>query len=124
MKRIVLVVFIASFFSSVKAQLTGTKWANKMFVPTLENIIINFKTDTAELQLAETGEPIEYMAYKVKSDTLFLKKTFGGSPCDDNVAFTLKYEISGNQLKLSNLMDPCEIRSKGWPQSPWIKTKN
>jgi hypothetical protein len=121
MKTVLLCVVFMIVATAAKAQLANTKWSGLMNVPTQQNVILDFKTDTVKMILPDNdGYVGETMLYSVKDSVITLKKVDGNSPCDQS-AFTLTYAIKGNQLFVKTLSDVCEDRKNAWPATPFIK---
>ena len=113
MKLFRIIIFIgATFFvQNASAQLAGTKWAGTFQIPGTADCYFQFKKDTLNMIMVESEGLVEQMHYELKSDTIFLKKLNGGSPCEvDNVA-SYKWKVTGDKLFLNMISDDCPARS-------------
>ncbi len=73
---------------------------------------------------AMDGNQLDSMSYTVKGDTILLKKLSGGSPCDLDSTFKVKYTINDDKLSITPLTDDCEGRQRAWQKQPFTKVKD
>lgn len=121
MKIFVLSFIIMTAVTFAKAQLPNSRWSGTLAVPQVSDVIIDFKADTMNIILMNTGDIIERSAYTVKNNVITMKKVSGGSPCDVGSVFTLTYTIKNNQLFIKVLSDPCTNRANSWQGEPFKK---
>lgn len=118
-------------FNSLHAQLppmAGTSWKGTLYIPTPETCALKFGTDTLGLiyfedrsitKMDARGNPqditvhdsmtVEQMNYKLRGDTLFIKKINGRSPCDGQPG-QYKLTILNDKMTFTAISDPCEPR--------------
>lgn len=123
MKNVIFVLMLLVATVSAKAQLNGTKWRGNVNVPENVTVLLNFQKQTLEMT-AMDGNQLESMSYTVKGDTILLKKLSGGSPCDLDSTFKVKYTINDDKLSITPLTDDCEGRQRAWQKQPFTKVKD
>jgi hypothetical protein len=123
MKNVIFVLMLLVATVSAKAQLNGTKWRGNVNVPEDVTVLLNFQKQTLEMT-AMDGNQLESMSYTVKGDTILLKKLSGGSPCDLDSTFKVKYTINDDKLSITPLTDDCEGRQRAWQKQPFTKVKD
>lgn len=123
MKNVIFVLMLLVTTVSAKAQLNGTKWRGNVNVPEDVTVLLNFQKQTLEMT-AMDGNQLESMSYTVKGDTILLKKLSGGSPCDLDSTFKVKYTINYDKLNITPLTDDCEGRQRAWQKQPFTKVKD
>lgn len=123
MKNVIFVLMLLVTTVSAKAQLNGTKWRGNVNVPEDVTVLLNFQKQTLEMT-AMDGNQLESMSYIVKGDTILLKKLSGGSPCDLDSTFKVKYTINDDKLSITPLTDDCEGRQRAWQKQPFTKVKD
>lgn len=123
MKNVIFVLMLLVTTVSAKAQLNGTKWRGNVNVPEDVTVLLNFQKQTLEMT-AMDGNQLESMSYTVKGDTILLKKLSGGSPCDLDSTFKVKYTINDDKLSITPLTDDCEGRQRAWQKQPFTKVKD
>ncbi len=123
MKNVIFVLMLLVATVSAKAQLNGTKWRGNVNVPEDVTVLLNFQKQTLEMT-AMDGNQLESMSYTVKGDTILLKKLSGGSPCDLDSTFKVKYTINYDKLSITPLTDDCEGRQRAWQKQPFTKVKD
>ncbi len=123
MKNVIFVLMLLVTTVSAKAQLNGTKWRGNVNVPENVTVLLNFQKQTLEMT-AMDGNQLESMSYTVKGDTILLKKLSGGSPCDLDSTFKVKYTINDDKLSITPLTDDCEGRQRAWQKQPFTKVKD
>ena len=122
MKKIILWIFLVFIVSSVDAQLTNTRWRNVINIPDPYETILQFRKDTATVNLVSDGTLIETMSYSTIKDTLRLTKLFGNSPCDDKITGIYHFEINDDRLTITFLSDDCNERANALKtNTPWLK---
>lgn len=100
--------------SILKGQFTNTSWKGQFNAPDPTMLILQFKTDTLELKYPD-NTPIETMSYKVKNDTLTIRKLAGPSQCNNSQDATYKIMVKDKRLFLTLLNDDCHDRRAVWP---------
>ncbi len=123
MKNVIFVLMLLVTTVSAKAQLNGTKWRGNVNAPEDITVLLNFQKQTLEMT-AMDGNQLESMSYTVKGDTILLKKLSGGSPCDLDSTFKVKYSIKDDKLSITPLTDDCEGRQRAWQKQPFTKVKD
>ncbi len=123
MKNVIFVLMLLVTTVSAKAQLNGTKWRGNVNVPEDVTVLLDFQKQTLEMT-AMDGNQLESMSYTVKGDTILLKKLSGGSPCDLDSTFKVKYTINDDKLSITPLTDDCEGRQRAWQKQPFTKVKD
>ena len=122
MKSIIITCVFMAFATFSKAQLTNTKWAGDMNIPTTTDITLKFSTDTISIIYEE--QAVEVMSYTTHGDTIIAKKISGHSPCDVGQPFKLKYVIKNDKLFITSLQDDCDERSQAFFKDPFTKAKD
>jgi hypothetical protein len=121
MKILVLTFIMITAVTFVKAQLANSKWSGKLAVPLVSDVTLDFRADTVNVILMDTGDIIESCVYSVKNNMITMTKLGGGSPCDIGSVFSLNYIIKDNKLFLKVLTDPCTVRAGAWLEEPFKK---
>ena len=123
MKNLIFVLVLLFTAVSAQAQLEGTKWRGDMNVPENMTILLKFQKQTLDM-ISLDGDQLESMLYTIKGDTLLLKKLSGGSPCNLDSIFKIKYTIKDDMLSITPLTDDCEGRERAWHKQPFTKVKD
>jgi len=118
MKTLSISLLLIITCSFAKAQLAGTKWTGTMLVPEATSVSFDFKKDTLNLIINDSGEIVETMTYTVKDDIITIKKLEGHSPCDEGSLAVLKYAIKNDLLTVTVVSDACDDRKGAWPTEP------
>jgi len=122
MKLLIITLILWGGSTVAHAQLANTKWSGSMAVPELTEVTLEFKKDTVNVALTNSGDVIETATYSINGNIITLKKISGGSPCEIGSVSTLRYVLKENELTISVENDPCGPRAKAWPDEPFKKT--
>lgn len=121
MKQVVFILFLFYSFTS-NAQLANTSWSFELSIPNPTPGNISFKSFGATLSIKNPGggvdDIVEIMGYKIKNDTLYLKKATGLSSCGSEVGAYL-FKLEGERLFIEVIDDPCLMRRVAMPKG-WI----
>lgn len=106
---------------NAKAQLAGTKWKGSVMTNEEHQVIWEFGKDTSRVFFPDNSEETEVMIYKVdsKKKQLSITKITGTSPCTVNDIGIYSYEITGDELKVTPVQDPCTGRSGAILSAPF-----
>lgn len=111
-----LFIFLLLLISpNIKGQLKNTIWLGELRMPFPMECFYSFQKDTARLSMIETNEDFEVMLYHTKSDTLFLSKLYGISPCPIETIGAYLFRIKDEKLYLKPLDDNCMERAASFP---------
>lgn len=107
---------------SLNAQVKNTSWRGFYNVPDPVDAILAFTNDTVSLSTAD-GDLLEIMTFRTSSDTLFLKKVTGQSPCDMENEGSYLMNFKENKLFLLPVSDNCDIRRNAFPAEGLAKVE-
>lgn len=101
---------LAAQSSTRPINLEHTRWTGKANVPDPETVTFDFGKDTVSLLFE--GRMLELMRYRISTDTIYLQKLEGKSPCDTEAAGM--YRLSKTETKLSFILltDDCPMRAE------------
>lgn len=102
-------------------QIQNTSWKGTFFVPSPQECIMTFTSDTAYLKI--NGESIETSTFTINGDTLTFHKVSGGSPCGMDIIGIYKMDIKDDLLTISVIEDDCQARAMGFPTEPLTAIK-
>ncbi|MEO7210472.1 MAG: hypothetical protein ABIY35_05980 [Chitinophagaceae bacterium] len=102
-------------------KIQNTSWKGTFFVPSPQECIMTFTSDTAYLKI--NGESIETSTFTINGDTLTFHKVSGGSPCGMDIIGIYKMDIKDDLLSISVIADDCQARAMGFPTEPLTAIK-
>ncbi len=114
MKKIVILIFAIALSDPGTAQFSNTSWKGQFNIPDPTEMILQFKTDTLELNYPDKTS-IETMSYKISNDTLRVRKLDGQSECSSSQDATYKITLKDSKLFIIVLGDDCPERMAAWP---------
>lgn len=120
MKKIIIFILVFTSSYLVKAQIVNTSWKGQFNIPDPTQMILQFKTDTLYLNYTD-NTPIETMSYKIRNDTLTLRKLDGQSECSYDQNATYKIFIKDKKLFITPLNDDCSMRLDAWPSDGMVE---
>lgn len=119
MKSLLAILFtLFSFSCSAQKEnsIQNSSWVGIAPVPKPTEVKFEFLTDTVNMYVHD--QIIESMNFSIQNDTMYLRKLYGGSPCDPEQLMVWQYAMEGNKLTLTVLSDDCQARSR--PGEPVI----
>lgn len=115
----ILILFICLSTKTLNAQLQNTAWKGVFMAPTLIECVLEFKTDTLNVNEVNNDNILETSVYKINNDTLTLQKVTGGSPCGNEVIGKYRFAINNDKLSISLIEDDCRERALSFPAEPY-----
>ena len=116
LKTGLLFLFIFLGTQNLNAQVQNTSWEGVFNVPSPQEGVFEFKTDTVYVKLF--GDILETSRFKTSGDTLTLQKLSGGSPCDTDIIGIYRFKINDDKLLLTMINDDCAERAMALPEGP------
>lgn len=124
MKKVFISFAIIIVCLSAKSQLANHKFDGTIQIENqVTPITLDFKKDSVNAVIAQTGEMLEQMIYTVNNDVVTLQKVSGKSDCDTDIVGRYKFTIKGDEITLLLIEDICEARAGVLDQSTWKKVK-
>ena len=121
MKKTIVTLLLVMTSGVLLAQLSNTKWKGTLRGDNPQNVIFNFKKDTAVVYNLSDSSIVETMIYSVKDMVLTLNKIDGISDCDNSTPGKYRIGIVKDALYLTLLDDNCSDRSSAIDSLKWIK---
>lgn len=115
MKKTIFSLVSLIFAQIASAQIANTSWSGTFNIPDPAQMVLQFKSDTLLLSFSNNNV-LESMTYKINSDTLFIVKIDGQSPCDYTTPAIYKLTMKEERLFITALKDDCSERVSAWPQ--------
>lgn len=103
------------------AQLSNSRWKGTLRGDNPQNVILDFRKDTAIVYTVSDSSHVETMIYSVKDMVLTLHKIDGISDCDNSTPGKYRIGIGKDTLYLKLLDDPCSDRSSAIDAVKWTK---
>ena len=103
------------------AQLSNSRWKGTLRGDNPQNVIFDFRKDTAVVYTVADSSHVETMIYSVKDMVLTLNKINGISDCDNGTPGKYRIGIEKDAMYLKLLDDPCSDRSSAIDAVKWSK---
>ena len=124
MKKTIITLLFVMTSTVLSAQLNNTRWKGTLRGDDQQNVIFDFKKDTAVVYNTSDNSVVETMIYSVKDKVLTLNKIDGISDCDNSTPGKYRIVIDKDALYLVLLDDICSDRSNAIDSIKWIKLKD
>lgn len=124
MKKIIITLLFAMTSVPLLAQLSNSRWNGTLRGDNPQNVIFDFRKDTAIVYTVADSSIVETMVYSVKDMVLTLHKIDGISDCDNSTPGKYRIGIEKDTLYLRLLDDPCSDRSSAVDAVKWLKWKD
>jgi hypothetical protein len=111
--------FLFPNFASAQ-QLAGTDWATKWGLPINDSIFYKFQGGTLYIT-DKANTNIFTSTYTESNDTLRVKDVSGSHACNPSEEGVYTFEINGNTLSITLVIDPCQVREGVLPSRPLKK---
>ena len=123
MKKTILVLILATFITTLFAQLENTQWKTKVTIENPVNVIFDFKKDTVSLYNLADSATIEIMTYTASDTSFTLLKIDGQSDCDNSTPGKYSFTIRNDSMFMKMISDDCYDRSSVVDNTGWKRWK-
>ena len=124
MKRIVFSLGIIITCLSAKSQLANHRFLGSIQMDSqLTDIILDFKKDTVQTIIKETGEVLEVTTYTAKNGMVSFQKVSGRSNCGADDVGKYTFVQKDGDITFTLLEDVCSDRSGALDKSVWKRSK-
>lgn len=122
MKKVIFILALTTTSISLSAQLSGSKWKGSLQGDNPQEVIFDFRKDTAVVYTTQDNSHVETMTYTLKDKVLTFIKVHGISDCDNTPG---KYNVTleKDALTLKRLDDPCGDRADAVDTVKWVRVK-
>ncbi|HTE26667.1 DUF3471 domain-containing protein [Flavitalea sp.] len=124
MKKTIVTLLFVMTSAFLLAQISNSRWKGTLRGDNPQNVIFDFKKDTAVVYTLSDSSIVETMTYSVKDLVLTLHKIDGISDCDNSTPGKYRIRIVNDVLYLTLLDDDCADRSSAIDSIKWVKWKN
>ena len=109
-----LLLFI-TFYGFSQISINNTRWDAHASIPQSIDVRLEFARDSFSIYRLN-GKLAETSYFSQKSDSLFIRKLWGVSPCSSGYEawYRIEWLDNGNKFILHNLSDTCRQRSNSW----------
>jgi hypothetical protein len=121
MKKTIVTLFLVMTSTILFAQLSNSKWKGTLRGDNPQDVIFDFRKDTAVVYTLTDNSLVETMTYSVKDMVLTLLKVEGISDCDNSTPGKYKIGISNDALYLKLVEDRCDDRASAIDSIKWVK---
>jgi hypothetical protein len=124
MKKTIVTLILLMTSCILFAQLSNSKWKGTLKGDNPQEVIFDFRKDTAVVYTVSDNSMIETMTYTVKDMVLTLMKIEGISDCDNSTPGKYKIGMANDALYLTVVDDKCEDRASAVDSIKWVKLKS
>ena len=121
MKKTIVTLLLVMTSGMVFAQLANSKWKGTLRGENPQDVIFDFRKDTAVVYAVEDNSHVETMTYTVKDMVLSLLKIEGISDCDNSSPGKYRISLAGEVLYLKMVEDNCPDRYEAIDSIKWVK---
>ena len=123
MKKFVFILSLVITSVSLSAQLAGSKWKGTLQGDNPQEVVFEFRKDSAVVYTTAENSHVETMTYTVKDNVLTLIKAHGISDCDGGPG---KYSITieKDTMTMKRSEDNCGDRVEAIDGVKWVRMKS